>query len=80
MSSAEVREDEVDRIIAAWGRARPDLDVSPLAVLSRVSTADGPLSQAASSAIATPAATQKIPLATLISTLPRNPQDSLATS
>lgn len=30
-------EDEVDRIIAAWGRERPDLDVTPLAVLSRVS-------------------------------------------
>jgi len=29
--------DEVDRIIAAWREVRPDLDVSPLAVLSRVS-------------------------------------------
>ena len=29
--------DEVDRIVAAWGRERPDLDVSPLEVLSRVS-------------------------------------------
>ena len=29
--------DEVDRIVAAWGRERPDLDVSPLQVLSRVS-------------------------------------------
>ncbi|MCL3861271.1 MarR family transcriptional regulator [Actinotalea sp. K2] len=29
--------DEVDRIIDAWRRERPDLDVSPLAVLSRVS-------------------------------------------
>ena len=28
--------DEVDRIIAAWQRERPDLDVGPLAVLSRV--------------------------------------------
>ena len=28
--------DEVDRVIAAWRRERPDLDVSPLAVLSRV--------------------------------------------
>ena len=28
--------DEVDRIVAAWQRERPDLDVSPLAVLSRV--------------------------------------------
>lgn len=30
-------DDEVDRIVAAWGRERPDLDVSPLEVLSRVS-------------------------------------------
>jgi DNA-binding MarR family transcriptional regulator len=29
-------EDEVDRIVAAWRRERPDLDVSPLHVLSRV--------------------------------------------
>lgn len=29
--------DEVDAIIEAWRRERPDLDVSPLAVLSRVS-------------------------------------------
>jgi DNA-binding MarR family transcriptional regulator len=28
--------DEVDRIIAAWHRERPDLDVAPLAVLSRI--------------------------------------------
>lgn len=28
--------DEVDRIVAAWRRERPDLDVQPLAVLSRV--------------------------------------------
>lgn len=28
--------DEVDRIVAAWRRERPDLDVSPLTVLSRV--------------------------------------------
>ncbi|MGW6131965.1 MarR family winged helix-turn-helix transcriptional regulator [Cellulomonas sp. NPDC055163] len=32
----EVR-DEVDRIVEAWGRERPDLDVTPLTVLSRVS-------------------------------------------
>lgn len=31
------RDDEVDRIIAAWGRERPDLDLAPLAVLSRIS-------------------------------------------
>jgi len=29
-------EDEVDRIVAAWHRERPDLDVEPLTVLSRV--------------------------------------------
>ncbi|MGO1318564.1 MAG: MarR family winged helix-turn-helix transcriptional regulator [Cellulomonadaceae bacterium] len=29
--------DEVDRIVAAWRRERPDLDVAPLTVLSRVS-------------------------------------------
>lgn len=28
--------DEVDRLVEAWQRERPDLDVSPLAVLSRV--------------------------------------------
>ena len=33
----EVDLDEVDRITAAWQRERPDLDVSPLQVLSRVS-------------------------------------------
>src|SRR4051812_49999202 len=29
--------DDVDRIVAAWRRERPDLDVGPLHVLSRVS-------------------------------------------
>lgn len=29
--------DEVDRIVEAWRRERPDLDVAPLTVLSRVS-------------------------------------------
>lgn len=29
--------DEVDEIVAAWRRERPDLDVSPLQVLSRIS-------------------------------------------
>jgi DNA-binding MarR family transcriptional regulator len=28
--------DEVDRLVAAWRRERPDLDVSPMEVLSRV--------------------------------------------
>ena len=36
--------DEVDGILAAWRVERPDLDVSPMAVLSRVARlADGPL-------------------------------------
>jgi DNA-binding MarR family transcriptional regulator len=30
-------QDEVDRIVGAWSRERPDLDVAPLEVLSRVS-------------------------------------------
>ena len=30
-------QDEVDRLIEAWRRERPDLDVAPMAVLSRVS-------------------------------------------
>jgi DNA-binding MarR family transcriptional regulator len=29
-------DDEVDRLVAAWQRERPDLDVTPLEVLSRV--------------------------------------------
>jgi DNA-binding MarR family transcriptional regulator len=32
----DVMEDEVDRLVAAWARERPDLDVRPLEVLSRV--------------------------------------------
>lgn len=28
--------DEVDRLIAAWQRERPDLDLSPLSILSRI--------------------------------------------
>jgi DNA-binding MarR family transcriptional regulator len=31
------RQDDVDRVIAAWRRERPDLDLAPLSVLSRVS-------------------------------------------
>jgi DNA-binding MarR family transcriptional regulator len=31
-----VAEDEVDRLIARWRAERPDVDVSPLAVMSRV--------------------------------------------
>ncbi|MDP9848886.1 MarR family winged helix-turn-helix transcriptional regulator [Streptosporangium lutulentum] len=34
---AERSEDEVDRLVAAWRQERPDLDVEPLQVLSRVS-------------------------------------------
>ncbi len=30
-------EDEVDRLVEAWRRERPDLDVTPMEVLSRVS-------------------------------------------
>jgi DNA-binding MarR family transcriptional regulator len=33
----EPAQDEVDAIVAAWRRERPDLDVGPLEVLSRVS-------------------------------------------
>ncbi|GAB6939233.1 MarR family winged helix-turn-helix transcriptional regulator [Isoptericola variabilis] len=33
----EARSDEVDRIVDAWRRERPDLDVEPLTVFSRVS-------------------------------------------
>ncbi|MGH6656103.1 MAG: MarR family winged helix-turn-helix transcriptional regulator [Actinocrinis sp.] len=33
---AEAAQDEVDRLVAAWRRERPDLDVRPLEVLSRV--------------------------------------------
>ncbi len=29
--------DEVDKLVAAWGRERPDLDLAPMHVLSRVS-------------------------------------------
>jgi DNA-binding MarR family transcriptional regulator len=29
--------DEVDRLVEAWGRERPDLDLAPMEVLSRVS-------------------------------------------
>jgi DNA-binding MarR family transcriptional regulator len=31
-----IERDEVDRLVEAWQRERPDLDASPLAVLSRV--------------------------------------------
>lgn len=35
--SGDPRGDEVDRIVHAWSRERPDLDSSPLQVLSRIS-------------------------------------------
>jgi DNA-binding MarR family transcriptional regulator len=37
MAAPEPEHDEVDRLVEAWRRERPDLDVTPLAVLSRVS-------------------------------------------
>ena len=36
MGSQSHDRDEVDRLIAAWHRERPDLDLSPLSVLSRI--------------------------------------------
>ncbi|EFQ83763.1 transcriptional regulator, MarR family [Aeromicrobium marinum DSM 15272] len=36
-AATPVGHDEVDRLIAAWQRERPDVDVSPMAVLSRIS-------------------------------------------
>ena len=36
-TAADAHQDDVDRVIAAWRRERPDLDLGPLAVLSRVS-------------------------------------------
>lgn len=33
----KVQSDEVDQIVAAWGRERPDLDVGPMQVWSRIS-------------------------------------------
>ncbi|MDQ2797888.1 MAG: MarR family transcriptional regulator [Actinomycetota bacterium] len=44
--------DEVDRIVAAWERERPDLDVAPLQVLSRVSRLARHLDLARSAAFA----------------------------
>ena len=34
--SGSLDRDEVDRLIAAWKRERPDLDLTPLSVLSRI--------------------------------------------
>jgi DNA-binding MarR family transcriptional regulator len=50
---AEVgRTDEVDRIVAAWRRERPDLDVGPLEVLSRLTRLARYLDRARSAAFA----------------------------
>jgi DNA-binding MarR family transcriptional regulator len=35
-SKSSHERDEVDRLVAAWKRERPDLDLSPLSVLSRI--------------------------------------------
>lgn len=45
--------DEVDRLIAAWRRERPDLDVAPMEVLSRVSRLARHLDRARSHAFET---------------------------
>jgi DNA-binding MarR family transcriptional regulator len=45
-------QDEVDRLVAAWARERPDLDVRPLEVLSRVSRLARHLDRARSTAFA----------------------------
>ena len=44
--------DEVDRIVAAWQRERPDLDVAPLEVLSRVTRLSRHLDRARATAFA----------------------------
>jgi DNA-binding MarR family transcriptional regulator len=44
--------DEVDRIVEAWRRERPDLDVAPLQVLSRVTRLARHLDRARSAAFA----------------------------
>ena len=46
------RRDEVDSLVAAWHRERPDLDVSPMQVLSRVSRLARHLDRQRSSAFA----------------------------
>ncbi len=50
MAGTTGRRDEVDRLVAAWARERPDLDVSPLEVLSRVSRLARHLARARSEA------------------------------
>jgi len=46
-------QDEVDRLVAAWRRERPDLDVTPLEVLSRVTRLARHLDKARRTAFAT---------------------------
>jgi DNA-binding MarR family transcriptional regulator len=43
--SEQVDSDEVDEIVAAWQRERPDLDVEPLQVLSRLDRLAGVLGE-----------------------------------
>ena len=50
---AEERTDEVDLIVDAWRRERPDLDVDPLLVLSRITRLARRLDQTRSIAFAT---------------------------
>jgi DNA-binding MarR family transcriptional regulator len=45
-------QDEVDRLVEAWGRERPDLDLGPMEVLSRVSRLDHHLDVARRAAFA----------------------------
>jgi DNA-binding MarR family transcriptional regulator len=45
-------QDEVDRLVAAWARERPDLDVRPLEVLSRLTRLARHLDRARSTAFA----------------------------
>ncbi|WP_066938059.1 MarR family winged helix-turn-helix transcriptional regulator [Microtetraspora fusca] len=52
MSHSRATEDEVDRLVAAWRQERPDLDVSPLEVLSRVSRLSRHLDRARRAAFA----------------------------
>jgi DNA-binding MarR family transcriptional regulator len=46
-------EDEVDRLVQAWQRERPDLDVSPMEVLSRITRLARHLDRARRQAFAT---------------------------
>lgn len=52
MTTRPAGRDEVDRIVDAWQRERPDLDVGPLQVLSRVTRLARHLDRARSAAFA----------------------------